>query len=65
VGLSAHALSSYRDESLGAGMNDYVTKPFQIADIEGLLSRYQAAQTALRTSKEVSPPASSSTPPGD
>ncbi len=64
VGLSAHALSSYRDESLAVGMNDYVTKPFQIADIEGLLSRYQAAQTA-RASKEVSPPASSSTPPAD
>jgi CheY-like chemotaxis protein len=65
VGLSAHALSSYREESLQVGMNDYVTKPFQIADIEGLLSRYQAARTAPRTSKEVSPPASSSTPPGD
>ncbi len=65
VGLSAHALSSYRDESLGVGMNDYVTKPFQLADIEGLLSRYQAAQTGAGTSKEVSPPASSSTPPAD
>ena len=44
VGLSAHALSSYRDKSLAAGMDDYVTKPFQVEDIRGLLARYPAAQ---------------------
>lgn len=55
AGLSAHALSSYRDESLAVGMNDYVTKPFQIPDIEGLLRRCQAARAA----RGVSPRASS------
>ncbi len=39
VGLSAHALSRYRDESLAAGMDDYLTKPFQIDDLRALLSR--------------------------
>jgi signal transduction histidine kinase/ActR/RegA family two-component response regulator len=58
AGLSAHALSSYRDESLAVGMNDYVTKPFQIADIEGLLRRWQTSR-ADRGSPGVSPPASS------
>ena len=47
VGLSAHALSSYRDESLASGMNDYVTKPCQIDDIRRLLARYEAARLIL------------------
>jgi signal transduction histidine kinase/ActR/RegA family two-component response regulator len=47
VGLSAHALSTYRDSSLAAGMNDYITKPLQVDDIGRLLARYQAAQEAL------------------
>jgi CheY-like chemotaxis protein len=55
AGLSAHALSSYRDESLAVGMNDYVTKPFQIPDIEGLLRRCLSARAA----RGVSPRASS------
>lgn len=40
VGVSAHALSSHRDQSLAGGMNDYITKPLQLTDIEALLSRY-------------------------
>ena len=47
VGLSAHALSTYRDSSLAAGMNDYLTKPLQIDDIRRLLARYQATQDSL------------------
>jgi signal transduction histidine kinase/FixJ family two-component response regulator len=62
AGLSAHALSSYRDQSLAVGMNDYVTKPFQLGDLTALIARYRAAQTPAAAARAVSPRASSSTP---
>lgn len=44
VGVSAHALSAHRERSLAAGMNDYVTKPIQVTDVEGLIGRHWADQ---------------------
>ncbi len=41
VGVSAHALASHRDQSLASGMDDYITKPLQLADMEGVLARLE------------------------
>jgi CheY-like chemotaxis protein/anti-sigma regulatory factor (Ser/Thr protein kinase) len=53
VGLSAHALSSYRDQSLAAGMDDYLTKPFQVDDLRRLLAQAPAAPRPAEFGKEV------------
>jgi len=37
IGLTADALLGSRDSCLEAGMNDYLSKPFQIESIEKLL----------------------------
>lgn len=39
LGVSAHTLSTDRDQCLAAGMNDYLTKPFQLADLEAAILR--------------------------
>jgi signal transduction histidine kinase/ActR/RegA family two-component response regulator len=39
IGLSAHAITEYRDRSLAAGMDGFLTKPFQVEDLYQLLSR--------------------------
>ena len=39
LGVSAHALSTDRELCLNAGMDDYLTKPFQLADLEAAISR--------------------------
>lgn len=40
VALTAHAISGAREECLGAGMDDFITKPFNPADIERMLRRW-------------------------
>jgi PAS domain S-box-containing protein len=39
VGLTAHAVSGYKEICLNAGMDDYVSKPFRIRDITDVLER--------------------------
>ena len=38
LGVSAHALSTDRDLCLSAGMDDYLTKPFQLADLKAAIA---------------------------
>jgi len=38
VGLSAHALVGFREKSLGAGMDTYITKPIQTEELYGALA---------------------------
>jgi len=41
IALTAHAMDEDRKRCLAAGMDDYLTKPFQPDQIEAVLARYQ------------------------
>lgn len=45
VAMTANDLPADRAECVAAGMDDYLSKPFQMPDLEGVLSRCRAAQT--------------------
>ncbi len=40
IGISAHAFEQYRNQSLLAGMNDYLTKPVKIDQLKEVLTRF-------------------------
>jgi two-component system, sensor histidine kinase and response regulator len=39
IALTANAMLGDRDKCLGSGMNDYLPKPLDVADLEGVLER--------------------------
>jgi len=38
IGMTAHALAGDRDRCIGAGMDDYISKPFNPAELQNLLA---------------------------
>ena len=48
VFLSGHAQASFRALALETGGNDYLTKPFELAQLDGVLQRHLGKQGATR-----------------
>ncbi len=46
IALTANALSGDREQCLSSGMDDYLSKPFRLEDIRGVLSRWLARESA-------------------
>ena len=50
IAMTAHALASEREQCLQAGMNDFLPKPFQPADLQRLLLKYVPISASAATS---------------
>jgi two-component system sensor histidine kinase/response regulator len=56
VALTANALKGEREHCLGAGMDDYLSKPVQLEDLRLTLEKYLAAAHFAATEKETAKP---------
>ena len=61
VAVSADALDSARERSLAAGMDDYITKPFRIEDLEACLEAWTTSDSANRSPSDSIPRPSNKT----
>jgi two-component system sensor histidine kinase/response regulator len=50
VALTAHAMKGYREQCFEAGMDDYLTKPIEIAELERVLRECAVSESRIPTS---------------
>jgi CheY-like chemotaxis protein/class 3 adenylate cyclase/HPt (histidine-containing phosphotransfer) domain-containing protein len=62
VAMTAHAIEGYRERCLEAGMDDYVSKPVRIEDLQAALNRCQQQLSPEQLAFTAYPPESSHPP---